>query len=141
MLRTFFAALPLAAVTFSLPCAAQDLTFESRRESAGRAQPIPENSAGLLSPTPEMWFYDQERIRHDDPKLAVRRRAELRGQQRQERLASQKWYGISNSRPTVSPTPWFAGYSDHWGSNSYDPLRWRMPAVPLVVMRSDAQRY
>jgi hypothetical protein len=88
-----------------------------------------------------MWFYEQERKRHDDPKLTIRSRAEQRAAQRQERLASLKWYGFSNARPTVSPTPWFAGYSDHWGSNSYDPLRWRMPTVPLVVSRPGAERY
>jgi hypothetical protein len=72
--------------------------------------------------TPEMWFYEQERSRHDDPAQAVRRNAELRAQQRAERLASQKWFGISNSRPSVNPTPSMGGMlAPTWGSNTYDP--------------------
>ena len=100
-----------------------------------------DSSVGTLVPTPEMWFYEQERTRHDDVKLSIRRRAETRGQERQARLASQKWYGISNSRPTVSPTGWLNGYSDHWGSNTANPIRWRMPAVPLIVTRPGNERY
>ena len=96
---------------------------------------------GVVTPTPEMWFYDQERIRHDDPKMAVRRRAEQRAQHRQDRLSSQQWYGISNSRPEVSATPEFGGYSPHWASNTYDPLRWRPAAAPLVVLRPSTDRY
>jgi hypothetical protein len=114
-------------------CLADELTPRSVSPS--------DSSVGTLAPTPEMWFYEQERTRHDDVKLSIRRRAEQRGQERQARLASQKWYGISNSRPTVSPTPWFNGYSDHWGSNTYDPMRWRMPAVPLIVSRPANERY
>jgi len=84
---------------------------------------------------------DLERNRHDDPKLAVRRRAEARGEQRAQRLASSKWYGIYNSRPTVSPTPWFSTYSPSWVSNTYDPARWRMPAVPVVANLPENARY
>jgi hypothetical protein len=121
----------LAAVSW--PCFADAPTPQSISPS--------ESSVGTLAPTPEMWFYEQERARHDDVRQSIRRRAEQRGQERQARLASQKWYGISNSRPTVSPTPWFNGYSDRWGSNTYDPMRWRMPAVPLIVSRPGSERY
>jgi len=87
-----------------------------------------------VTQTPEMVFYQQERERYEDPKMMVRRRAELKGQQRAERLASQKWFGISNSRPTVSCTPGIGGsYAPYWGSNSYDPNRWR-PYQPIVVV-------
>jgi hypothetical protein len=81
-------------------------------------------SPGAASPTPEMWFYEQERSRYDDPKMAVRRKAEFRAAQRSNRIASQHWYGMSNSRPTVSTTPWFGTYSPTWSSNSADPYRW-----------------
>jgi hypothetical protein len=78
----------------------------------------------VVSPTPEMWFYEQERTRHDDPKLAVRRRAEFKAAQRSSRIASLHWYGMSNSRPTASTTPWFSTYSPTWASNSADPYSW-----------------
>jgi hypothetical protein len=106
-----------------------------RRHAASPIASSQETSPGLLTPTPEMWFYEQERARHDDRKLAIRRRAELRGLQRQDRLASLKWYGLSNSRPSVSITPWFGSYSANWGSNTPDPMRWRPAPAPLVVQR------
>lgn len=127
-------ALSFLLAAFAWPCFAQD-------DPTPRPISPSDSSVGTLAPTPEMWFYEQERTRHDDVKQSIRRRAEQRGQERQARLASQKWYGISNSRPTVSPTPWFNGYSAHWGSNTYDPLRWRMPAVPLIVSRPSNERY
>jgi hypothetical protein len=91
-------------------------------------------TSGMVTPTPDMWFYEQERNREDNPKMAVRRKAEVRAQARMSRLAATRWYGISNSRPTVSPTPWDAGYSPYWGSNSYEAMRWR-PAATVVVAR------
>jgi hypothetical protein len=139
--------LRLSCVTLALALGAsssllaQESPFDLRRDRAPRTAPLPDSSIGVVAPTPEMWFYEQESKRQGDTKLAVRRRAELKGEQRHHRLASMKWYGISNSRPTVSPTPWCGGYSDHWASNTYDPLRWRMPSVPVVVSRPDNSRF
>ena len=134
MLRTFFASLSLASVAFLLAlcgCKSRPSTCVAR--DAARAR-MSESSVAVV-PTPEMWFYEQERAttrrsETDDspPRRATRPAAA--GTSGQPEVVRH-----SNSRPTVSPTPWFAGYSDHWGSNTYDPLRWRMPAVPLVVSR------
>lgn len=133
MVRSCCALSFLLVAAIGWPCIAEEIT--------PRPVSTSDSSVGTLAPTPEMWFYEQERTRYDDVKLSIRRRAEQRGQERQARLASQKWYGISNSRPTVSPTGWMNGYSDHWGSNTYDPMRWRMPAVPLIVSRPANERY
>ena len=141
MLRRFWIPLSLLVTVLAWPCVAEDSSLDLRRDQTPRLSPTQESTMGVLTPTPEMWFYEQERTRHDDPKMAIRRRAEQRGQQRQDRLASQKWHGISNSRPTVSPTPWFGDYSSYWGSNTYDSLRWRPTAAPLVVLRPSADRY
>jgi hypothetical protein len=126
-------ALFILAMTW--PCAAQDARLDLRRDQAPRVAATHEAAATVIAPTPEMWFYEQERSRYDDPKMAIRRRAETRAQQRQDRMASMQWYGMSNSRPSVSITPLCGGYSAYWGSNSYDPLRWRSSAAPLVVAR------
>lgn len=116
------------------PCAADDARYESRRD-APRAVSAQEPDV-TYTRTPEMWFYEQERIRYEDPKAAIRRRAELRAAQRDQRLAALKWYGFSNSRPMVNTTPAMGGsYSPYWGSNTYDPYRWRPYAAPPVVMR------
>ena len=37
-----------------------------------------DQTPAAVSPTPEMWFYEQERVRYEDPKGAVRRNAETR---------------------------------------------------------------
>jgi hypothetical protein len=76
------------------------------------------NGLSMSEMTPEMWFYMQESHRHDDPKEAVRRKAEFRTAQRQRRMAAREWFGYSNARPTVNPDPWNAGYSAHWSANN-----------------------
>jgi hypothetical protein len=73
--------------------------------------------------------------------VAVRRKAELRGQQRAQRLAAQQWYGISNSRPYVSVTPLLGSYSPYWGSNTYDPNRWRPYQASTAVIMPVPVRY
>lgn len=76
------------------------------------------------SMTPEMWFYMQEYRRYMSPKEAVRRKAEIRAQQRQNRLAAQRWFGVSNLRPTASPLPQYGTYSPIWVGNAYNPYFW-----------------
>jgi hypothetical protein len=72
----------------------------------------------MLQMTPEMWLYSQEQRRHDDPKDAVRRKAEYRTAQRMRRMAAREWFGYSNARPVANPDPWNAGYSAHWSANN-----------------------
>ena len=71
-----------------------------------------------------MWFYEQERIRNEDPKTVVRRNAEYRYAQMQRRIESMKWYGMSASRPIASPNPWYDTYSPYWTGNSAQPFEW-----------------
>src|SRR5262245_26282180 len=74
--------------------------------------------------TPELWVYSQEQRRHDDPALAVRRKAEFQAAQRMGRLASLKWYGYSNSRPEAGITPIMGTYSAGWIGNSGNRYDW-----------------
>ena len=81
----------------------------------------------MLTPetvTPDMWYYSQEQRRHDDPRQAVRRKAEFVSQQRALRIASMKWFGMSNSRPLASTSPFMDEYSPTWIGNSYHPYHW-----------------
>ena len=136
MFRMLSLPLAIAALASAWPCVAQEAPFNLRRDQPtqpARVTPSQEGSLSTPAATPEMWFYDQERKRHDDPKMAIRRRAEIRSQQREDRLASLRWYGISNSRPVVSATPQMGGYSAYWGSNTYDPLRWKAVPAPVIV--------
>ncbi len=82
-------------------------------------------SLSMLQMTPEMWLYSQEQRRHDDPKTAVRLKAEYRTAQRMRRMAAREWFGFSNSRPAVNPEPFHSNYSPHWaGNNAMRPDQW-----------------
>ncbi|MBN2292129.1 MAG: hypothetical protein JXM70_06870 [Pirellulales bacterium] len=80
---------------------------------------------GSVPVTPEMWFYEQQLREYLSPKMAVRRNAEFRAKQRRHRLASMRWFGISNARPTVGPDPWNGEYGAKWvGDDVLHPDRW-----------------
>ncbi len=97
------------------------------------------NSDIALTPgmTPEVWFYLQELRRRDDPKQAVRRKAEFRASQREKRLAARRWFGLSNLRPQVSPIPFMGTYSPHWAGNSSNAFQWNGVGYPSTAGRID----
>lgn len=88
----------------------------------------PVTDARLADVTPSMssdlWLYLHEQRRADDPKQAIRRKAELKAEQRRQRLAAMKWYGLSNSRPTATSMPFMGTYSPTWVGNSGLPYGW-----------------
>jgi len=89
---------------------------------------------GEVTATPDMWFYQQQMNRRDDPKEAVRRKAEFRTAQREARLAARRWYGMSNSRPLAGTDPVNGDYSARWTSgNQFYPFRWSA-ANPIIVV-------
>lgn len=90
-------------------------------------------SLGELTPTPEMWFYEQALKEYRDPKSAVRRKAEFRAEQRQRRIASMEWFGYSNARPLANADYQFGPPSAQWSSNSSHPLLWRGVSSPRVI--------
>lgn len=98
-------------------------------------------SIGELTPTPEMWFYQQQLKASRDPKLAVRQKAEYKAAQRQLRLAAQKWYGTHPSRPAASTTP-FQGeaYSPAFRGGR-DPNLWPGTISPTVILQSRRDNY
>jgi len=78
-----------------------------------------------MKATPEMWFYDQALRRYNDPKTAVREKADFRAVQRERRLEAMRWFGLSNSRPHASSDPFHGDYSPVWvASPGYFPSRW-----------------
>ena len=84
--------------------------------------------------TADMWYYSQEMRRHDDPKQAVRRKAEYVAQQRTLRIESMKWFGMSNSRPVASTTPFMDQYSPAWIGNSSHPYQWIPVGSPSTAI-------
>ncbi|QDU30757.1 hypothetical protein ETAA8_59050 [Anatilimnocola aggregata] len=89
--------------------------------------------------TPEMYLYLHELKRHDDPKQAVRRKAELKTAQRMQRLAAQKWFGVSNARPMASAQPFMDLYSPRWIGNSYNAMDWAAVQGGPTVLRIETQ--
>ena len=98
-------------------------------------------SLGELTPTPEMWFYEQQMKEYRDPKAAVRLKAEFKAEQRMRRIASMEWFGYSNSRPTTTPDFQFGPASPQWSSNSAHPLLWRGVSRPAVIYEGYAPSY
>ena len=97
----------------------QRATATAKSGAAGKDAGISAESLSMTQMTPEMWLYMQETHRHDDPKAAVRRKAEYRTAQRMRRMAAREWFGYSNSRPVVNTDPYnSAGYSAHWSANN-----------------------
>jgi hypothetical protein len=87
--------------------------------------------------TPELWIYSQEVQRHDDPAQAVRRKAEIKADQRLNRLAALKWYGQSNARPETSPIPVMGTYSPAWAGNGSSRYDWAAVGGPSLTLRYD----
>ncbi len=136
--RTHSAAITFVAVLLSGAASirAEQPARESvdlRRDSSHTVTGHSISGPGALQPTAEMWFYEQERTRHEDPKAAVRRRAEYRAAQRENRIESLRWFGMSNSRPSASVTPFTGTYAPTWAGNSQDWNIWR-PVGPTVVV-------
>lgn len=135
----------LASLVFSTAAFAQeesevkepapvDVQSEARpvaRESA--TEKLPELNPSQV--TPELYLYMQELRRHDDPKQAVRRKAEARSAARDARIAAMKWYGMSNSRPQVNPVPFMGTYSPTWVGNGRDRYDWHGIGWPSVTLR------
>lgn len=120
-------------------------------ERAAAQDPVsldrPVTDARLADVTPSMsndlWLYLHEQRRADDPKQAIRRKAELKAEQRRQRLAAMKWYGLSNSRPTATTMPFMGTYSPTWMGNSGLPYGWssgRNMAPPVATYAWPAAR-
>ena len=87
----------------------------------------------LPSPeSPEMYMMMKMWEKYDDPKEAVRRKAEQKAADRRARLASQKWYGHSQSRPMVNPAFGFS-YANRWVGTGIHPYQWRSSTYPVIV--------
>lgn len=120
----------LAACIFALAAgtaAAQKPSTESRQASLERRR-------AAVQTAPEASSFDEHLARYRDPWTRVRENAEFRADNRRRRIAARQWYGISNARPMVNPTPWGAGYRDAWILNTGRVYRWAALAQPTVVV-------
>ena len=102
---------------------------------AGKPSIDPSVSFSQMTPTQAMWFYDQAQRQYNDPKQSVRRKAEFMADQRRRQIASMEWFGFSNSRPVVNPTPYTGTYSPMWVSNGAYPSQWSGSAPQTLIIR------
>ena len=72
----------------------------------------------------QSWNREQKTIAKQDAVANIQRKAEARAEQRQARLASMSWYGMSNGRPTGGPTPFTSRYGPTWESPGGRPFSW-----------------
>ncbi|MHB8900049.1 MAG: hypothetical protein ACYC6Y_14975 [Thermoguttaceae bacterium] len=96
-------------------------------------------TTGEVTATPEMWFYQEQMLRRADPKEAVRKKAEFRTAQREARLESRRWFGISVMRPMTSTAIMEGEGAAVWtGGDGLYPYRWSGRAGAVVAIRPDA---
>ncbi len=127
--------LPLALLVTSSPAWAQKPASGPPSAKLTIVGPL---SPGDLAPRPVT------PVRQPDPdaKLAVREKAEFRAQQRQGRLASRQWFGLSNTRPRATTDPYDSDYSPSWTSNnSFYPFRWSGTSPVIAVLPGPKSTY
>jgi hypothetical protein len=81
----------------------------------------------------ENWYYPQPTYR-PNPRAIIHEKAQTRAAQRQTRLASLSWYGMSNLRPTAAPTPFTSRYSPVWEMPGGRPFAWHDRNWPSYVL-------
>lgn len=68
------------------------------------------------------WYYGSEQ--QEPAKTIAQQKAQLRAEQRMDRLASLRWYGFQPGRPTASGMPFTTMYSPAWTRPGGRPFAW-----------------
>ena len=122
-----------AQLVLSICCCIAGAASAQERSPAPRPAST-RDAIDSVTPTPEMWFYKQEMRRYDSPKETVRRKSQFRAAQRQQRIESRKWFGMSNARPVVSSGPQYGTYAPAWTGPGADPNRFPVGGTTHVVI-------
>jgi hypothetical protein len=69
-----------------------------------------------------------------EPRAIIHAKAQARAYERQSRLASMSWYGMSNSRPIATTTPFTSRYSPLWEMPGGRPYSWHAGSWPTYVL-------
>jgi hypothetical protein len=79
------------------------------------------------------WYYGSE----EAPKKTIaQQKAELKAQQRMDRLASLRWYGFIPGRPTATGMPFTTMYSPAWTRPGGQPFAWYTGYQQPIVYNS-----
>jgi hypothetical protein len=88
--------------------------------------PAPVAPAKEHTLTPEMYRYLSDLQRYGGPQDVTRLRAMREADARKERLGSMRWYGMTNSRPPASASPFTGVYGPRWvGNQRGNVYHWR----------------
>jgi hypothetical protein len=90
-------------------------------------------------PAPDPWYTQYYGAMPKDPRTLVYERARFFAEQRQLRIASRAWFGLSVSRPLTTADVFFAERIPHWTSGSVNhPERWSfVPPAVIVYIGSE----
>jgi hypothetical protein len=81
----------------------------------------------------QSWYREQSANRPDTQAIIIQK-AQIRAEQRNSRMASMQWYGMSNARPQGAPTPFMSRYSPLWEMPGGKPYSWVPQSRPGYVM-------
>ena len=101
--------------------------------AAGNIGNIGDRSPASLS-SDQSWYYNQPTSYQPNPRQIIHQKAQARALARQARLASLRWYGMSNSRPTAASTPFMSLYSPVWQMPGGRPFAWYTSRRPVYVV-------
>ena len=133
-MRWLLLSLSIAFILVAVPAMAQSPLTNEIRIGGG-------TTAGELTPTSEMWFYQEQLRQYADPKMSLRRIAEEKASQRRARLAAQRWHGFSNIRPSIGNDQVLGTWGPGWTSgNHYHPSRWSYFGPSVVVVRPNGRQ-
>lgn len=120
------------ALTLLIPWMAKDVSAQNASTTSHLefpARPAARTDIGIERAKGAL-AYRQLLVQEDSRAAAIRRRAEFRSQQRALRLAAQKWYGVSSSRPAVSTTLWSGLQRPAWNARPPQRFAWyQQPAA------------
>ena len=80
----------------------------------------------------QSWY--REQTTKPDSLAIIQQKAQIRAEQRNSRMASMQWYGMSNARPQAASTPFTGRYSPAWEMPGGRPYAWYPQARPGYVM-------
>jgi hypothetical protein len=79
-------------------------------------------------------LYYQQPTQRPDARAIIQQKAQMRAAQRNSRMASLSWYGMSNGRPTAAPTPFTSLYSPVWQMPGGRPYAWYPSMWPSYII-------
>lgn len=127
----------LSLLTLSVVMLAGSLTCchsASAQDAAGQDVDAPTETS--TETTGKDWYYGptENQEKPKEAKSPGRLRAEQRAQQRQNRLETLRWYGISTARPLSSGMPFTSAYNPSWTRPTGPRYVWQTSYRPRVLV-------